>query len=156
LRGYNAGRKTAFTACKTIVAILGNTNWVGEGAREIQDIHSRQAIILCVPGLTQTQSLLKKGKKVGLIAERIMTMNSMEVVANLTANGCGIGILPNRVAQAIYPGRLKRIPKAPVYSDEVSLIYRNENRNVHAIQTIAKIIKDLDFDSNHNHSTCQK
>lgn len=119
------------------------TFWVGEGAREIQNIHSKQAIILCEPDLTQTQSLLKKCKKAGVLFERIMTMNSLEVVANLTANGCGIGILPTRAAKAMYPDKLKRVPKAPVYSDEVCLVYRNENRNVRAIQTIAKIIKDF-------------
>lgn len=119
------------------------TFWVGNGARKIQDIHSTQAIILCEPDLTQTQSLLKKCKKTGIISERIMTMNSLEVVANLTANGCGIGILPTRVAKSMYPEKLKRVPKAPVYSDEVCLIYRNENRNVQAIQTIVNVIKDF-------------
>ena len=119
------------------------TFWVGEGTREIQNIHSKQAIILCDPDLTQTQSLLKKCKKYGIISERIMTMNSLEVVANLTANGCGIGILPTRVAKAMYSGKLKRVSKAPVYSDEVCLVYRNENRNVQAIQTIVNIIKDF-------------
>src|SRR3989338_282338 len=119
------------------------TFWVGEGAREIQNVHSKQAIILCEPDLTQTQSLLKKCKKSGLVSERIMTMNSLEVVAHLTASGCGIGILPTRVAKSMYPNRLRRIPKAPVYSDEICLVYRNENRHVQAIQTIVNVIKDF-------------
>lgn len=117
------------------------TFWVGSGKREIQDSRSKQAVILCDPDLTQTQYLLKKGRKVGIAPERVMTMNSLEVVANLTANGSGIGILPARVAQAMYPKILKRIPKAPVYLDEICLIYRNENRNVQAIQTMINIIK---------------
>ncbi|GJM06793.1 MAG: LysR family transcriptional regulator [marine bacterium B5-7] len=119
------------------------TFWVGEGAREIQKPCSKQAIILCDPDLTQTQSLLKKCKKTGIPADRIMTMNSLEVVANLTANGCGIGILPSRVAMSMYPGKLKRVSKAPVYSDEVCLIYRNENRSVEAIQVIINRIQDF-------------
>ena len=119
------------------------TFWIGEGTREIQNIHSKQAIILCEPDLTQTQLLLKKCKKSGVVSERIMTMNSLEVVANLTANGCGIGILPTRVAKSMYPGKLKRVAKAPVYSDEVCLVYRNENRNVQAIKTIVNVIKDF-------------
>ncbi|MBA2650287.1 MAG: LysR family transcriptional regulator [Legionella sp.] len=124
------------------------TFWVSEGTREIQNIHSKNAIILCEPDLTQTQSLLKQSKKVGVISERVMTMNSLEVVANLTASGCGIGILPTRVAQTMYPNKLKRIPKAPVYSDEVCLVYRHENRNVKAIQTIAQRIKNFCKQSN--------
>ena len=119
------------------------TFWVGEGTREIQDIHSEKAIILCEPELTQTQTLLKKEKKAGIPTDRVMTMNSLEVVANLKANGCGIGILPTRVAKSMYPGKLKCIPNAPVYSDEICLIYRNENRNIQAIQTIGSVIKDF-------------
>ena len=118
------------------------TFWVSEHKRKIQDINSTQAVILCEPELTQTQLLLKKSKKTGIIAERIMTMNSLEVVANLTANGCGIGILPSRVAKSMYPDKLKRIPNAPVYSDEICLVYRHENRGVQAIQTITNVIKD--------------
>jgi DNA-binding transcriptional LysR family regulator len=119
------------------------TFWVGEGNRKIQDIHSKNAVILCEPSLTQTQTLLKKIKKSGINYERIITMNSLEVVANLTANGCGIGILPTRVANALYPDKLKRIPDSHFYSDEICLIYRNENRNVQAIQTIATTIKQF-------------
>ncbi|CDZ77782.1 Cyn operon transcriptional activator [Legionella massiliensis] len=119
------------------------TFWVAEGARKIQDIHSKDAVILCEPDLTQTQNLLQKIKKTGTAPKRIMTMNSLEVVANLTANGCGIGILPTRVAKSMYPDKLRRIPNAPVYSDEVCLIYRNENRNIQAIQTISNVIKAL-------------
>jgi len=119
------------------------TFWVGEGKREIQNIHSKQAIILCEPDLTQTQSLLKKCKKAGIGSERLMTMNSLEVIASLTTAGCGIGILPTRVVKSLYPDKLKRIPKAPVYSDEVCLVYRNENRNVEAIQVIVNIIKNF-------------
>jgi DNA-binding transcriptional LysR family regulator len=117
------------------------TFWVGEGSKKIQDIHSQQSVILCDPNLTQTQSLLKKCKKAGLASERIITMDSLEVVASLTANGCGIGILPTRIANAIPSYKLKRVPKMPVYSDELCLIYRNENRNVQAIQKIANTIK---------------
>jgi DNA-binding transcriptional LysR family regulator len=119
------------------------TFWVGKGTREIQNIHSSQAIILCEPELTQTQSLLKKCKKARIVSDRIMTMNSLEVVASLTANGCGIGILPTRAAKSMYPDKLTRVPNAPVYSDEICLIYRNENRKVQAIQTIVNAIKDF-------------
>lgn len=84
---------------------------------------------------------MKKAKQAGIVSERMMTVNSMEVVANLTANGSGIGILPARVAAAISPNQLSRIPNAPVHPDEVCLIYRNENRNVEAIQAIVTAIK---------------
>ena len=115
--------------------------WVGEGFRKIQDRNSKHAVILCDPDLMQTQVLLKQIKKSGFIYERIITMNSLEVVASLTASGCGIGILPTRVANVLCQNQLTRIPDTPVYADEICLIYRNENRNVQAIQTITETIK---------------
>lgn len=124
------------------------TFWVGRGNRNIQDIKSNKSVILCDPAFTQTQSLLKMSKKIGLASERIITMDSLEVVANLTASGCGIGILPARIAQAMYPDKLMRIKKTPVHSDEVCLIYRNENRGVQAIQEIVNTIKGFHGKSN--------
>ncbi len=117
--------------------------WVGKGKRNIQDIRSTQAILLCEPDLTQTQILLKKCTKTGIAPSRIMTINSLEVIANLTANGCGIGILPARVVKSTYPDKLKKIPNTPVHTDEICLIYRSENKNIQAIQTIIHTIKDF-------------
>lgn len=116
--------------------------WTGEGARSIQDAQSKQAIILCDPDLAQSQSLLKQMKQAGIVSERLLTTNSLEVVASLTAKGCGIGIIPTRVARAMYPDTLKRISDTPIFADEVCLIYRNENRNVQAIQAITAAIKE--------------
>lgn len=115
--------------------------WVGQGARILQDSSLKEAVILCDPALMQTQSLLKSVKKLGLLSERTLTMNSLEVVASLTAAGCGMGILPARVAEAMYPHALTRVPWSPVYLDEVCLIYRNENRHVEAIQAMVRGIK---------------
>ena len=118
------------------------TFWIAAGNRNIQDIHSKQAVIVCDPDLTQTQSLLKESKNKGFVFERFITTNSLEVVANLTAAGSGIGILPARVANSMYPNQLKRLQNLPVFFDEVCLIYRNENREVQAIQTIIEAIKN--------------
>lgn len=114
--------------------------FVGKGNRKIQDIHSKDAVIMCDPDLAQTQTLLKKAKKAGVISDRIITIHNLEVIACLAASGCGTGILPSRVAQSLYPDKLKRIPHMPVYFDEVCLVYRNENRRVQAIQTIVDAI----------------
>jgi len=127
-----------------IIKKLGHdevTLWVGEGERNIQRLNSEQAVIICEPELTQTQFVLKELRKAGQLSRRVLTTNSVEVVANLTANGCGFGILPACVARFMYPDRLKRVPDAPVYSDDICLIYRNENRQVQAIQTIVDAIK---------------
>lgn len=117
------------------------TFWTSSGNKKIQDIHSNQAVILCDPSLTQTQSLLSKCKKAGISPSRIMTINNLEVIASLTANGCGIGILPTRVATTMYPDKLKKIPKMPIYNDSLCIIYRHENRNLLAIQAVISAIK---------------
>ena len=119
------------------------TFWVGAGNNKNQDIRSSQSVILCDDNLIQTQSLLKECKKIGVPSERIITMESLEVVASLTASGCGIGILPTRVAESIPDYKLKRVPKMPVYLDELCLIYRHESRDVQAMQKIIKSIKLL-------------
>jgi DNA-binding transcriptional LysR family regulator len=54
----------------------------------------------------------------------------------LTAQGGGIGILPSRVAAATPHGKLKRVANMPVYSDELCLVYRAENRDIQAVKTV--------------------
>lgn len=119
------------------------TFWTGPGNREIQNINSKKAIIICDPNLAQTQFLLKENKIRKIKYSRILTTNSLESVASLTANGCGIGILPACLAAAIYPEILKRVAKAPAYSDEICLIYRHEIRNIPAVKMIISEIKKL-------------
>lgn len=109
--------------------------------QKTQDIHSGQAILICDPGMTQVHALLKKIKKMNLMFGRMITTDNLEVIASLTTNGCGIGILPTCVAESQFP-KLKKIPNAPIFSDELCLIYRNENRNVKAMQVIINTIKD--------------
>ena len=57
------------------------TFWTITKKRKIHDVYSGEAIILCDPELRQTQTLLKKGRDKGFIFDRIITMNSLEVVA---------------------------------------------------------------------------
>lgn len=125
------------TLCKDEVCF-----WVGKGTRKIQDPASEQAVILCDPDLQQTQTLLKKAKKAGLVSQRIITSVSLEAIAALTNSGAGIGILPTRVAKALFPSGLTRISHLPTYADQLDMVYRNENRHIYAMQVMTKIIKD--------------
>jgi DNA-binding transcriptional LysR family regulator len=70
-----------------------------------------------------------------------MTCCSLEVIADLTAHGAGIGILPCGVAKSTAAGSLKSIPKVPCYYDEMCLVYRHENRHIKSIQVISDAIK---------------
>ncbi|RDI41520.1 LysR family transcriptional regulator [Aquicella lusitana] len=112
--------------------------WRGRSERKIQDLHSGEAVLLCDPDMSQTQSILKKLKRDGIAYKRIISTNNLEVIADLTQSGCGIGILPGNVARA---RNLISIPKAPFYQDEICLLYRGENRDVKAIQAITNAVK---------------
>ncbi len=117
------------------------TFWKGHGLRATQDIHSDQLVIVCDPNIARTSFLLKKWKNKNLKSARIVNSNSLEIVANLTAAGCGIGILPSCFAQLIYQGQLEQIPDAPICYDGLYLIYRKENRDVKSVSTVISEIK---------------
>ncbi len=112
------------------------TFWVGEGRRKVQDFRSGDAVLICDPDLLQSQDLLKKLNRSWVRYSRILQSSSLEVVAKLVVQGAGIGILPSCVAASTGPRTLRRIPKAPVFHDEICLIYRVENRAVRSIQEI--------------------
>lgn len=127
-----------------IIHELDNTEitfWVGAGERNIQDIHSGQAVIICEPNIPQVNSLLRKIEKENISIDRIITANSLEVIAHLTMEGCGIGILPSCFAQMLYANKLKRVADLPVCSNEICLIYRYENKNVRAVNTVVTALK---------------
>ena len=126
------------------------TFWKGAGSRITQDIHSDQLVIICDPNIPRTQLLLKKWKNQSLKSPRIVTSNSLEIVADLTANGCGVGILPSCFTQSIYRDQLYRIPDMPVCSDELYLVYRKENREVKAVVTVLAAIKKFVEESAQN------
>lgn len=116
------------------------TLWRSAGKRDIQDIHSGRALFICDPDLMQTQTILRKLKKLGVNHTRLLTTNNLEVIAELTASGCGIGILPSHIAHS---KKLIKIPKAPFYDDEVCLLYHGSNRDIKAIQVIVNAIKEV-------------
>lgn len=107
-----------------------------------QQIDSGEAVFIFDPDLIQTQWLLKRIHRQGIKYKRVLTSNSLEVIANLTANGGGIGILPTSVALLAYPNKLKLVTKMPYYDDEICLVYRHENRNIKAVQAIISSIKE--------------
>lgn len=118
------------------------TLWVGKGNREIQKIHSPDSILICNPAVRHTQIMLQQCKTRKINFRRLLKVNSIEVVASLTANGCGIGLLPSSFVQAIYGSKLKRIANMPVIKDDLNLIYRKEYINVKAVQIILAAIRE--------------
>lgn len=116
--------------------------WISPEKRKIQDLESEEVVIICDPELLQSQYLLKLIRQKNSKIRRIIKTTSLEVVANLTASGCGVGLLPARVALSMFPDKLERIPNTPIHRDQLYLIYRNENRLVHGIQAIVNAVKN--------------
>jgi DNA-binding transcriptional LysR family regulator len=85
--------------------------------------------------LMQTQDLLRKLKKINKKVERFIATSSLEMTAALTVSGAGIGILPTRVAMSHV--ELKKIKNAPVYKDDIAIVYRSELRKLNSLKVIS-------------------
>ena len=99
--------------------------------------------IICDPALNQTQSILKKLEKSGLNYKKLLTSSSLELIASLTSEGVGVGILPTRVAQRDSSQAL--IPyssQSPYYNDKICLIYRADSQKTKAARTIIDSIQN--------------
>lgn len=118
------------------------TLWRGPGRTPAQDIAGGTAVLICDPDLMQSQALLKRLKKSGMVFARTLASSSLEVIADLTAHGGGIGILPMRVARRARR-RLTAVPEAPVHTDEHCLVYRVENKGVKSIQMLSMAVRDF-------------
>lgn len=99
------------------------------------------SLIICDPELIQTQWLLKRLQKLGMGTNKLLTTSSLELIANLTINHGGIGIIPTSVAKFASENKLVALQKLPSYHDEIYLIYRHENRHIKAISVLVKTIK---------------
>lgn len=76
--------------------------------------------------LNQSQYILKKLGKKHSFQGQVHSTN-LEVVAKMTSLGLGYGLLPSRVAKQ-YP-ELKALKEAPVFKDEICLVFRPEKHN---------------------------
>jgi LysR family transcriptional regulator, cell division regulator len=99
-----------------------------------------QDILIYEPNLHQTQSILRKLTTKKSIFQKHLTSSSLEVVANLTSQGIGTGILPTRVAEM---WKLKICnTDAPHFDDKICLVYRGEAQRTAAARAIITLIKD--------------
>lgn len=106
---------------------------------ECQDIAGGRAIVICDTNLSQTQWLLKNTPQIKYA--RILKSSSLELIGKLTASGCGIGLLPTSIVFPLYRDTLEAIEGMPVFYDEICLVYRHENRDIKAIQSIIHAVK---------------
>ncbi len=107
--------------------------WSTKEANALNRPDSDEAVLICEPELLQSQNLLRKMRAK---FTRTVHSPSLEVIASLANAGAGIGLLPGRVA-ALWKN-LRQLPNMPVFTDEIALLYRAENRRVAAFRELAQ------------------
>jgi len=98
--------------------------------------------LICDQNLLQTQDLSKQIRNYDWNFDRIVHCTDLQVITNLVENGCGVGILPTRVANNAKFLKLYN-KNAPVYEDVVTLIYRYDAQTSMAAKTIIEAIKEI-------------
>ncbi len=87
-------------------------------------------VLIIEPSLLQTQDILQKLNKKGFNFKRVIESSSLEVIANLVAQGVGCGIVPERVLQIYEQQSYEKVKGAPQFSDKICLVYKQEFRKV--------------------------
>lgn len=135
------------------------TFWCARQPSSVQALDTDNRVLICDPELAQIQSLLQKLRKkqgarkrqgVSDVAQhrhafchRIVQSSSLEVIADLTAAGAGIGILPARVAKL---RKLRLLDKTlPTYKDRICLVYRVDYQRHQGSKTIINAIRNSRF-----------
>ena len=92
------------------------------------------------PSLAQSQFILKKLKKMTTQMNGEICSGNLEVIANLAASGQGYGLLPSRVARQYKS--LKQKEGAPIFKDDICLVYRPEKHRNPTSQAIINYIRE--------------
>jgi len=97
-------------------------------------------VLILDPALKQSQTLLKNIRKV-FDYKREIHSSSLEVIRDLCENKAGMAILPSRVAAL--SEKIKAVPNAPSFKDELSLIYRVERRADLSFKELISAIRNV-------------
>lgn len=97
--------------------------------------------IIYDPSLIQSQTILKSLNKTNIKVDGHIHTNNLEVIAQLCADGLGIGLLPKSIAKS--HANLKEIPNAPVYKDRICLIYRKEKHKNPTSKKLISLLRNI-------------
>ncbi len=97
-------------------------------------------VLILDPDLKQSQTLLKNMRKV-FDFKREIHSSSLEVIRDLCENKAGMAILPSRVAAL--SDKIRPVPNAPSFKDELSLIYRVERRADLSFKELISAIRNV-------------
>jgi LysR family transcriptional regulator, cell division regulator len=95
--------------------------------------------LIADPDLVQTQALLRKAAKLFDGELRLLPTSQLDVARELCSLGVGIAILPERVAR-LGDGTLEPIDSAPVFMDELAVVYRVERKKQKLVSAFAQAI----------------
>lgn len=84
--------------------------------------NNSKSSVICNTNLFQTQAILKRWKNK---PERLLSTESLELICQITNEGGGYGVLPER-AVLLSGLPLKMIKSLPSYQDEICLVFRPE------------------------------
>lgn len=116
--------------------------WTSKKPTKVQDPYSGEGILIADTDLIQSQTILKQLNKSKMKFGRNITSSNLEVITWLVANGCGVGVLPGRVATRVKSLELKPVSKdSPKFYDKICLVYRADAQKSKANRTLAKIIE---------------
>ncbi len=106
------------------------TVWVANKSEKLDTV-------ICNTQMFQVQSILKKWK---IKPEKIINTDSLELICHLVDENIGYGIIPERAV--ILSGKnLKKVKEAPIYKDEISLVYRPEFGKTAAEKLVIESLK---------------
>ncbi len=112
--------------------------WCRDQASPLQDPFSEQALVMVNPEMLQTEPLLNQARKLGMFQKaRLVQTTDLLVIAQMTAAGGGIGLLPATVALNMNRGLLP-LADSPFYKDAICLIWRADLQRGQA----SKVIRD--------------
>ena len=80
---------------------------------------------------------------VGKGFQRVIRSGNLEVIAEMTRSGVGVGLLPQRVALKNASYDLKPLDKSlPIFKDKICLVYRADTQKTMASKIIIDAIKN--------------
>lgn len=109
------------------------------------DLTSSELLVICDTNLPVSQILLNKLQIFRKQNVRLITSNQFEVIAAMTTDKCGIGILPACLVETLYADQLQRVNHAPNIGVPMYLARNAQARDIVAIKTIWQALKELAF-----------
>ncbi len=107
------------------------------------DLNNTSNILLCNQNLPQSYGIIKELNNSPIKYSRIINTDSYQLIKSLAESGCGIAIIPESMVISDKHSCLIKIKNTAEYKDEISLIYRHENKGIKSIKEVISAITNL-------------